>query len=163
MCAAFVASRLKRVDSHSKRQVLKGSDRVGRSVHSSYDGLQAKYAARRFDTARSAVILARSNGGAHQPFGQIIKRQLFYLIYETTIPALKEAAEAAAWISQPQFQQKRPRHPEKSPPGWAQAPHARLIVPAWGQTRQPGCVSVEPRALRKGGISAVSGRKGSEW
>src|ERR1051326_2440211 len=103
----------------------------------------------RFDTLPFPVILPRSDGGAYQPFGQIITRWLLYLIYETTIPALKTTAEAPARVLEPQFKQERPRHPPESAPRWAQTPDAGLI-PAWGPIRQAGCAWAARVASKKG-------------
>jgi len=48
------------------------------------------------------------------------------MIYETTISTVKDSPETAARIPEPQFHQERARHPAQSPPGRAQAPHARV-------------------------------------
>jgi len=51
----------------------------------------------------------------------------FTLIYETTIPTVENAAEAAAWISESKFEQERQGDFEESAPHRAQAAHSCLI------------------------------------
>src|SRR5215472_15798344 len=84
------------------------------------------------DTPSFDAILSRSSHGSFLS-GRLLDTNLSttdQTIYEATVSTIENPPQTAAWVFEPQLEQKRQSHLAQSPPSWPQAPDTRLVG-AW--------------------------------